>query len=178
MRDVGRADAISVRDGGESLDVYAEHPREHLGLDFAELREPLRNMSNRTVMLTKLLTESRRQCRGDISIIGQRGGQGLGRRRFRSRFGDIVPIAILNGRDTRLCESGDRVRSTRFRQEFECHVGEIVVRGVEVCASGVGQGEDASRTATSPRPVHPLFPSIDMTGSEQHVEMSTDARRG
>ncbi len=158
MRDVGRADAIAVRDGGEALDVYAEHPREHLGLDFAELREPLGDVRDRTMMLAKLLTDRRRQCRGDITVIGQCSGQGLGRRRFRSRFGDIVPIAILDGSDTRLRESGDRVRSSGFGQELERRVGEIVVCGVEVCASRRRSRRRHERDGHVPEPRTPAAP--------------------
>jgi len=57
MRNMSRADAIAVGDGGEPLDVYAEHPREHFGLHFAELRELLGDMSDRTMMLAELLTD-------------------------------------------------------------------------------------------------------------------------
>ena len=57
-RDVSRADAVAVGDGGEPLDVHAEDPREELGLDLAQLREPLRHVSHRAVVLAQLLTQS------------------------------------------------------------------------------------------------------------------------
>ena len=61
---------------------------------------------------------------------------------------------------------------------LERRVGQIVVRGVEYCASGVGQGENSSGTAASTRSVDTLFPGLDMTSGEQHVEVATYARRG
>jgi hypothetical protein len=56
-RDVCRAHPVAVGDGGESLDVHAEHPREELGLDLAQLWKPLGHVSHRAVVLAQLLTQ-------------------------------------------------------------------------------------------------------------------------
>ena len=70
MRNVSRADAIAVGNGGKPLDVYAEDSGEHLGLHLAELWELLGDVSDWTVMLAELLTDRGRQRRGDIAVVG------------------------------------------------------------------------------------------------------------
>lgn len=178
MRNMGRAHAIAVSNGGESLDVYAKHPGEHLCLHFAKLRELLGDVSDWTMMLAKLFTDRRRQRRGDISVLGERGSQGLGRRGSGSPIGDVVAVAILDGSNARLGKSGDRIGSCGLRQELERGVGEIVVRGVEGRAPGIGEREDSSRTSPSARSVNALLSGLDVPRGEQDVQVAADARRG
>lgn len=53
-RDERRADAVSVRDGGEALDVGAQELGEDLGLRLAELWELLGHVRDRAVVLAEL----------------------------------------------------------------------------------------------------------------------------
>ena len=58
-RDAGGADAVAVGDGGQPLDVGAEHPAEGLGLGLAQLRELVGDVGDRAVVLAQLLAPCR-----------------------------------------------------------------------------------------------------------------------
>ena len=49
------ADTVAVGDGGQSLDVAAEHRREHLGLGLAQLGELVGHVRDRAVLLAELV---------------------------------------------------------------------------------------------------------------------------
>ena len=55
--DVGRADSVTMTQGGESGDVSTNQSTESLGFRVAELREILGDVGNRTVVLTQLNAE-------------------------------------------------------------------------------------------------------------------------
>ena len=76
---MSRADTIAVRDGGEALHMDTEEPRERGGLNLADLGKALGHVRNRAVMLAQLLTDRRRQCGRDVTVLGQGDGESLGR---------------------------------------------------------------------------------------------------
>ena len=53
--DAGRADPVTVGDGGQPLDVAAENLGDDLGLRLAQLRELVGDVGDRAVLLTELL---------------------------------------------------------------------------------------------------------------------------
>ena len=69
VRNMGRAHTIAMRDGGEALDVYPKQTGERSSLHLADLGKSLGHMRNRAVMLTELLADRRRQCRGDVAVL-------------------------------------------------------------------------------------------------------------
>jgi len=83
------ADTVAVRDGGEALDVNAQHPGEGFGFGLAQLRKLLGDMCDRAVVLAELLAERRRERRGDIAVVAQCRGQRLRRGRLRIGVGDL-----------------------------------------------------------------------------------------
>jgi hypothetical protein len=69
--------AITVSDGGESLDVLAEQPGEDLGLGLAQLGKLLCHVRDRAVVLAQLRTGTGFQSRGREPVHGQRLGEHL-----------------------------------------------------------------------------------------------------
>ena len=146
-RDVGGADTVAVGDGGQSLDVAAEQPGEHLGLGLAQLRELGRDVRDRAVVLAELVADGRAAHRGSVAVLAQRLGQRLGavvgRRRPRQRRGSAPRARRPGGGRTRRRPR----RPPVSREEAQRAGGEVVVRLVEGVAAGVGEHEDLGRAA-------------------------------
>ena len=178
MRDVGRAYAVAVCDGGKPLYVNAEHPGEHFRLHFTELWEPLGDVRDRAMVLTQLLTRRRWQRGRNVAILSQSGSQCIGRSGAGSGIIYVVAIAILDLGNAGLRELADRIVPARLGQELEHRDGQIVVRGIEGGTSGVGQREYPGRSAPTARSIHPLLPSLDLAAGKQDVKVAADTCRG
>ena len=73
--DVRGAHAVAAGDGGESLDVGAEQPREDLGLGLAQLRELRGDVRHRAVVLAQLLAGTGLCGRGRVARPRSAPGQ-------------------------------------------------------------------------------------------------------
>ena len=71
QRDVGRAYAVAVGDGGQPLHVRAQQPAEHLGLGLAQLREVGGDVRDRAVVLADLHARAGLVRRGGVSVGSQ-----------------------------------------------------------------------------------------------------------
>jgi len=167
-----------VSDRGQPLDVDAQQPGEHLGLHLAQLREPLRHVGDRAVVLAELLTQGRRLHGGHIAVRGERPRQRLRGGQLGSRRLEDFTVARL-GR----CHPGGRepphgARTSFVGQEFQGGDGEVVVGGVEVRAAGVGQDEHLGRASPPPGTVDALVPGEQQAAVDQDVEVPTDGGRG
>ena len=179
-RNVSRADAVAVGDGGESLDVDAQHPGEGFGLGLAQLGELLGDVGDRAVVLAELLAGRRRAgWRRHSPSADQRGGQRLRRRHARVGVGDRLRVARLDVSANRsAANSRHRVRAGRRCQEAERLDRQVVVRGVELRPTRVGQHEDPGRTAAAARSVDPLLARLDQTLVLEQVEVPADRGGG
>src|SRR6266567_3692221 len=139
-RDVSRADAVAVRDGGEPLHGGAEQAAERLGLCLAELRVFGGHMGDRAVVLAELLAPAggwRAAGGRRVTVCGQRlgqgphplaGGAGANRGAVPAfQVGDLPPG-----------ELGHRGRSAALGQEPQRAGGEIVVGVLEGAAPAAG----------------------------------------
>ena len=160
--DERRAHVISVREGGESLDVHAEQARERVGFSVTELRKFPGGVLDRAVTLTELyagqpgrvpLPPVRRvrtdgAGRGGETVARQRGDEGV------DPGGGVGPgggqldgIPLLERADAGLGEATDRVVAGLGGQEAQRLGREVVVVGLErlvaALAEDVGSGRGA-----------------------------------
>ena len=132
-RDVGRADAVTVGDGGQSLDVPAEQPGEGLRSRPRTAAGTARRRGRPGSGAGTAARRRRRPDRGRVAVAGQRAGQGLGRRRSPARRRPISCASAASTSSIRARRTGSRRPGPRpRRQELHGPDGQLVVRGVEV----------------------------------------------
>ncbi len=154
--DVGGADTVAVGDGGQSLDVPAEQPREDLGLGLAQLGELLGHVRDRAVVLAELLAGTGLHGGGGIAVGGQRLGEHL-RLLARGRQLQQRPVPHLHLGDPLPGELHDGLVATGLGDEAQSGRGQVVVGLVEGVPAGVGQHEDLGGAATAAGAVDPLL---------------------
>ena len=149
-RDAGGADPVAVGDGGQPLDVAAEHPADRLGLGLAQLGELVGDVGDRAVLLAELLARpgtSRTDAAYPSSVntwarTSAGSSSGCSRRRRRRS------AASMNA-TRRVGELPDGVVAAGLGQEAQRLRGEVVVLLVEAVAAGLGQREDLGRAAAA-----------------------------
>lgn len=172
QRDVGRAHAIAVGNGGKSLDVAAEQAGECLGLGFAQLWELLGHVGNRAMVLANLRAVRRAPGRCCESVGGESVGKCLGTV-LRSCCFDQRADAFFELVDSVTGEGMDSFLSPVCLEVAQRGEGQVVISLVEVVAAGIGDDEDLGRSAASAGTVDALFTRFDDAVSEQEIKVST-----
>ena len=173
---VGRAYPITMRDRRQPLNVGPEEFRKQLSLNLAHLRENLGYFGHGAIVLADLLPRTSRLDGGHVAVSRQSLSEQLSRDFVGTRLTQraVTRLNIIDsGLSYRVNSRGARCISklpkSRYRQ--------VIVGGVIVSPSMIGQEEHAGRSAPPSGSKDPFLTGIYEVLGHQSTKMTTYRRR-
>ncbi len=173
-----RAGAVTVRDGGQTLNVRAEQLPERFLFRVTQFRKLLCHMGNRAVVLADLHAVTHRPGRRGKSDGAESVSNGICRLRNGAEVGGICRFDIShNCLHPPLGEFLDSGVSTDFAELAHCRAGKIVVRVTETPTSCGGDLKLLGRTPASTLTERRRGCGAGFTGLDQRVQVTPDTSR-
>lgn len=169
------ARAVTVRDGGQTLDVCAEQLTERFLFRVTQFRKLLCHMGNRAVVLADLNAVTHWSGGRGKSGGAESVGDGVCRLRHAAEVGGICRFDIShNCLDSTLGELLDSRVATDFAELAHCRPGKIVVRVTETATSSGSDLKLFGRTPTSTLTERRRGCRAGFTGLDQRVQVTPD----
>lgn len=165
-----------MSDGGQPLNVAAEHSADRLGLGLAQLGKLMCHVGDRAVLLAQLLPHGQIAHRGGVTLVGEQPGQDLCRAELGMLESDTLEAFFDEGHPT-VRELPDRALASGLGNEPERLRRKVVVLLGEAFVAGLGEGECLGGSTASPSREGPLFARLDRALFKQLIEMAAHGRR-
>ena len=173
-----RACAVTIRNGGQTLNMRAEQLTERFLFRVTQFRKLLCHMGNRAVMLADLHAVAHRSGGCGKSDCAESVGDGI------CRLRDVAEVRRICRFDTShdcldspLGEFRDSGVSTDFAELAHCSPGKIVVCVTETPTSGGGDLKLFGRTPASTLTERRRGCCAGFSGLDQGVQMTPDTGR-